>query len=131
MDLKSTGLPARVIMYDSNISQQFFPPRGGLRRQSSVRPVPPQRHHLHALQCSVLDLLRPDAGRIHRLILQPLHSREVSLSAPASNFTETKAMLTEMAAETEDLKRALGGSVTDVAAGWLTPQYLLAVREQL
>ena len=40
-------------------------------------------------------------------------------------------MLTEMAAETEDLKRALGGSVTDVAAGWLTPQYLLAVREQL
>jgi hypothetical protein len=40
-------------------------------------------------------------------------------------------MLAAMAAETEDLKQAAGGSITDVAAGWLTPQYLLAVREQL
>jgi len=53
------------------------------------------------------------------------------VSAPDSNLAEVKAMLTGMAAETEDLKRAAGGSITDVAAGWLTPQYLLAVREQL
>jgi hypothetical protein len=53
------------------------------------------------------------------------------VNAPDSNLVEVKAMLTEMAAETEDLKRAVGGSITDVAAGWLTPQYLLAVREQL
>ena len=53
------------------------------------------------------------------------------MNAPDSNLVEVKAMLTEMAAETEDLKRAVGGSITDVAAGWLTPQYLLAVREQL
>jgi hypothetical protein len=53
------------------------------------------------------------------------------LHAPVSNLAETKAMLTEMAEETEDLKHAVGGSITDVAAGWLTPQYLLAVRQQL
>ena len=53
------------------------------------------------------------------------------MNAPDSNLVEVKAMLTEMAAETEDLKRAVGGSITDVAAGWLTPQYLLAVRERL
>jgi hypothetical protein len=53
------------------------------------------------------------------------------VSAPDSNLAGVKAMLTEMAAETEDLKRVVGGSITDVAAGWLTPQYLLAVREQL
>jgi hypothetical protein len=53
------------------------------------------------------------------------------VNAPDSNLVEVKAMLTEMAAETEDLKRVVGGSITDVAAGWLTPQYLLAVREQL
>jgi len=48
-----------------------------------------------------------------------------------TNNPQIKAMLTKMAAETEDLKCAVGGSITDVAAGWLTPQYLLAVREQL
>lgn len=53
------------------------------------------------------------------------------MSAPASNIAEIKAMLAAMAAETEDLKQAAGGSITDVAAGWLTPQYLLAVRAQL
>jgi hypothetical protein len=53
------------------------------------------------------------------------------VNAPDSNLAEIKTMLLGMAAETEDLKRAVGGSITDVAAGWLTPQYLLAVREQL
>lgn len=53
------------------------------------------------------------------------------MNAPDSNLVEVKAMLTEMAAETEGLKRAVGGSITDIAANWLTPQYLLAVREQL
>ena len=53
------------------------------------------------------------------------------MNAPDSNLAEIKTMLLGMAAETEDLKRAVGGSITDVAAGWLTPQYLLAVREQL
>ena len=49
------------------------------------------------------------------------------MSAPAS----IKAMLVAMAAETAELKAAAGGSITDVAAGWLTPQYLMAVRKQL
>jgi hypothetical protein len=53
------------------------------------------------------------------------------VNTPDSNLVEVKAMLTEIAAETEDLKCAAGGSITDVAAGWLTPQYLLAVRKQL
>jgi hypothetical protein len=44
---------------------------------------------------------------------------------------QIKAMLIAMAAETAELKAAVGGAITDVAAGWLTPQYLLAVREQL
>jgi hypothetical protein len=53
------------------------------------------------------------------------------LSASASNLAEIKTMLLDMAAETETLKCAAGGSITDVAVGWLAPQYLLAVREQL
>jgi hypothetical protein len=48
-----------------------------------------------------------------------------------ANNPQIKAMLVAMAAETDELKAAVGGSITDVAAGWLTPQYLLAVREQL
>jgi len=48
-----------------------------------------------------------------------------------ANNAQIKAMLIELAAETAELKRAVGGSITDVAAGWLTPQYLLAMREQL
>ena len=48
-----------------------------------------------------------------------------------SNFAEIKAMLTEMAAEIEELKCAVGGSITDLAADWITTQYLQAVRQQL
>jgi len=48
-----------------------------------------------------------------------------------STFAEIKAMLAEMAAETEELKAAAGGSITDIAADWLAAQYLAAVRQQL
>ena len=47
------------------------------------------------------------------------------------NFTETTAMLAETAAETEDSNRAAGGSVTEIAAGWIASQYLVAVRKEL
>ena len=40
-------------------------------------------------------------------------------------------MLAEMAGETEDLAHAAGDAVTDVAAGWLAPEYLLSLRRQL
>jgi hypothetical protein len=40
-------------------------------------------------------------------------------------------MLTEMAAETEDFAHAAGDAVTDVAAVWLTPEYMLSFRRQL
>jgi hypothetical protein len=53
------------------------------------------------------------------------------MTTPKSNFAEIKAMLTEMAAEIEELKCAVGGSITDVAADWITTQYLQAVRQQL
>lgn len=44
---------------------------------------------------------------------------------------EMKQMLREMAADAEELKRAVGGSITDTVAGWLAPQYLLAARAKL
>ena len=47
------------------------------------------------------------------------------------NFTAAKDMLTEMAAETEDFEHAAGEAVTDVAAVWLTPEYMLSLRRQL
>jgi hypothetical protein len=59
------------------------------------------------------------------------HSQKDFMSAPTSNFAESKTMLTVMAAEIEELKCAVGGSITDVAAGWITTQYLQAVRQQL
>ena len=46
-------------------------------------------------------------------------------------MAELKTMLTEMAAETEELKRAAGGSISDVAADWIAAQYLQVVRQQL
>lgn len=36
-----------------------------------------------------------------------------------------------MAAEAAGLKAAVGGTLTDVVADWLVPQYVLAAREQL
>jgi len=53
------------------------------------------------------------------------------VSAPASNVAKIKAMLIAMAAETAEFKAAARGAIADVAAGWLAPQYLLALREQL
>jgi len=40
-------------------------------------------------------------------------------------------MLAETAAEMEGWKRAAGGSISEVAAGWLAPHYLLSVRGEL
>ena len=51
------------------------------------------------------------------------------MSAANSNVAEVKAMLTDMAAEAQDLKQAAGGSVTDSVAGWLAPQYALVARK--
>lgn len=53
------------------------------------------------------------------------------MNAPNSNLAETKSLLLGMVAEAADLKRAVGGSITDAVAGWLAPQYLLAAREKL
>ncbi len=44
---------------------------------------------------------------------------------------EVRALLSEMVAESQDLKQAAGGSVTDAVAAWLAPQYLMAAREKL
>lgn len=43
---------------------------------------------------------------------------------------EVRALLSEMVAESQDLKQAAGGSVTDAVAAWLAPQYLMAAREK-
>jgi len=53
------------------------------------------------------------------------------VSAGNSNLAKTKAMLSEMVAEAQELKAAAGGSITDAVAAWLAPQYLLAAREKL
>ena len=53
------------------------------------------------------------------------------MSATDFSLAEAKALLQEMAAETAELQRALGGSIIDAVADWLAPQYLLAAREQL
>ena len=53
------------------------------------------------------------------------------MSAPNSNLAETKALLLGMVAEAADLKRSVGGSITDAVADWLAPQYLQAAREKL
>jgi hypothetical protein len=45
-------------------------------------------------------------------------------------IAETVSALREMTADAAELKRAAGGSITDTVAGWLAPQYLLAVREK-
>ena len=53
------------------------------------------------------------------------------MSSTNSDLAKTKSLLLEMVAETEHLKQAAGGSVTDAVAGWLGPQYLLAAQERL
>jgi hypothetical protein len=49
----------------------------------------------------------------------------------SANISQIKTMLIEMAAESAELKAAVGGVLADMVADWLVPQYLLAVREQL
>jgi hypothetical protein len=48
-----------------------------------------------------------------------------------AKFAELKNMLAEMNAETEELARAAGGSIADVAADWLAAQYLHSLRRHL
>ena len=58
-------------------------------------------------------------------------ARELAGETPAPQFAEIKALLGELAAETEEWKQAAGGSITEVMAGWVAAQYLLAVRAEL
>ena len=58
-------------------------------------------------------------------------SRAAGAGAPSAQFNEIKTLLTEMAAEIEGFKEAAGGSITDVMAGWVATQYLLAARKEL
>ena len=53
------------------------------------------------------------------------------MSAPSSSQADARDMLQRMVAEARELKQAAGGSVTDAAADWLSPQYLLSVQEKL
>ena len=46
-------------------------------------------------------------------------------------FAEVKTMLTDIAAAKAEWQLAAGGSIGEVAAGWLAPYYLLSVRGQL
>jgi hypothetical protein len=52
-------------------------------------------------------------------------------NTPDSAFAEAKAILFAMTVEANELKGAVGGSVTDAVAGWLAPQYALAALEQI
>ena len=53
------------------------------------------------------------------------------MRASHSNSGEAKTMLAEMVEETEDYASVAADAVTDVAADWLAPQYLLSLRHQL
>jgi hypothetical protein len=48
-----------------------------------------------------------------------------------SAFPEAKAALVAIAAEANELRQTVGGSITEAVVGWLAPQYVLAAREQL
>jgi plasmid stabilization system protein ParE len=70
-------------------------------------------------------------NKSHAIAPQQEHPREALVNAPDPNFAETKAMLTEMLVEMEESRRAAGGSISEVAAGWVTPHYWRAMRDQL
>jgi hypothetical protein len=55
----------------------------------------------------------------------------VRVSTHDSTVAEAKTALVAMAAEADELKQAVGGSITDAVAGWLAPKYALAARQQL
>jgi hypothetical protein len=61
-------------------------------------------------------------NKSHAIAPQQEHPREAPVNAPDPNFAETKTMLAEMSVEMEESKRAAGGSISEVAAGWITPQ---------
>jgi len=48
-----------------------------------------------------------------------------------SQLADAKAALVAIAAEANELQQTVDGSITDVVAGWLAPQYALAARKQL
>ncbi|HEV2694703.1 MAG TPA: hypothetical protein VG347_17540 [Verrucomicrobiae bacterium] len=52
------------------------------------------------------------------------------MSTMAADFNKAMEMLTGMAAETAESKR-VAAAVSEMAADWLTPHYLLALQEQL
>jgi|SRR5450756_72399 len=52
------------------------------------------------------------------------------MSTPAENFNRAMEMLTGMVAETSE-SRKLAGAVTETAADWLAPHYLLALQDRM
>jgi hypothetical protein len=52
------------------------------------------------------------------------------MSTPTEDFNRAMDMLTGMTVETAESKR-LAGAVTEMAANWLTPHYLLALRDRM
>jgi len=52
------------------------------------------------------------------------------MTTKAEDFDRAMAMLTGIASETAESKR-LAGAVTETAANWLTPHYLLALRDRM
>jgi len=52
------------------------------------------------------------------------------MSTPAEDFKRAMEMMTGMTVETAESKR-LAGAVTEMAANWLTPHYLLALRDRM
>lgn len=53
------------------------------------------------------------------------------MNASGPKRSDIIAALVVMAAEAEEAKQAVGGSVTDAVAGWLASRYAQAAREQL
>src|SRR5713101_309222 len=56
---------------------------------------------------------------------------ERSLVLTKMQLEEIKQLLQQMAAESAELKAAVGSTLTDVVAEWLIHQYVVAAREQL
>jgi hypothetical protein len=51
------------------------------------------------------------------------------MSTPAEDFDRAMAMLTGMASETTESKK-LAAAMSEMAADWFTPHYLLALRDR-
>jgi hypothetical protein len=52
------------------------------------------------------------------------------MSTPTEDFNRAMEMMTGMTAETSESKK-LAGAVSEMAADWLTPHYLLALRDRM